>query len=369
MNEGNKKPTVLHLLYSGLGGHGSVFFSLVAADKNREFNYAAVFCGIEDLRQEYAVKCEQAGIPFVFIRKKQGIDIGVYWKIFKAFRKNKASTIFLHGVSFLMPAVWYQLLRPSSRILVRDSQAHHLKSKSEWLWSFLAIFFAKRIIFLTPASLNGIKKKFGFFASRRKLLIIPNGLDTDRYSPAVKDSATAIVNIGMQSRLQPIKDHPTLLKAFSELITRLPQMKFALHIAGDGETMPGIKKLIDQLAIAEFVTLHGMLDESKLIPFMKSLDIYVHATFGETLSNSIMQAMACGLPVIASDVWGVNNMITHGQNGLLYPGQNVELLAAEMQRLVLDPGQREKLGINARRFAVENYSMQTMFENYRLHYR
>jgi glycosyltransferase involved in cell wall biosynthesis len=369
MNSGTTKPVVLHLLYSGLGGHGSVFFSLIEADREKQFDYQAVFCGIEDLRSEYSQKCNAAGVPYIFIKKKKGLDLGVYWKIFRQFRKSKASTVFLHGVSFLMPAVWYRITKPSSRIIIRDSQAHHLKSKSEWFWSFLALFFAKRIVFLTEASKEGIRKKFSLFASRKKLVIIPNGLNMEKYSPIVKATEQKDLSIGMQSRLQPIKDHATLIKAFRNLKDKLPGRNISLHIAGDGETMPAIKTLVEELGLANEVHLHGMLDENELLTFMKSLDIYVHATFGETLSNSIMQAMACGLPVIASDVWGVNNMITHGQNGLLYPGENVEVLTSEIQRLILDPEQRIILGNNARFFALANYSNEKMFESYKQLYK
>jgi L-malate glycosyltransferase len=111
--------------------------------------------------------------------------------------------------------------------------------------------------------------------------------------------------------------------------------------------------------------LYGMLNENELLPFMQSLDIYVHATFGETLSNSIMQAMACGLPIIASDVWGVNNMIQNNGNGLLYESQNDAMLADEISELIVNVEKRKTLGKSARIFAEQNYSNQVMFNSYK----
>lgn len=365
MGDKKTKKLIQHLLFSGLGGHGSVFFSLVDADKENQYEYRALFCGIEDLRKEYTESCNRMHIPFEYVKKKRGLDIGVYFKLFRSFCKNKPDVIFIHGVSLMMPAVWYKITRPFAKILIRDSQAHHLKSKQEWFWLFFSLLFAKKVIVLTEASALGIRQKFRWLNRRNKLVIIPNGLDVAKYKSAFLKQPGTSLKIGMQSRLQPIKDHPTLLKAFKILQQRLPGHSFTLHIAGDGETMPVVSKMIEELKLGESVQLHGMLGERELISFMQSLDIYVHATFGETLSNSIIQAMASGLPIIASDVWGVNNMIRHGENGMLYAEKREDILANQMQDLVLNPEKRNTLGSKARLFAEQNYSNTVMFNRYK----
>lgn len=145
----------------------------------------------------------------------------------------------------------------------------------------------------------------------------------------------------------------------------LPGYSVSLHIAGDGETMPMIKSIINELNLNDCVCLHGMLNEKELLSFMHSLDIYVHATFGEMMSNSIMQAMACGLPIIASDVWGVNNMIKEGENGMLYSEKNADQLALLLEKLITSEEMRIELGARARTFAENNYSNEVMFASYR----
>jgi len=366
MGAGNGKKIIQHLLYSGLGGHGSVFFSLVEADDKQEFEYRAVFCGIEKLREEYSENCRRLKIPFEMIEKKRGFDAGVYWKLFREFKRNRPATIFLHGVSFLMPAVWYKMTRPATKIIVRDTQAHHLKSRAEWFWLFFCLWFAKKIVLLSQASVDRIKQKMGWLVRKEKLVIIPNGMNLAKYQPVYHRTTTSRqLAIGMQSRLQPIKDHPTLLRAFKKVRELLPDYPVSLHIAGDGETMQAIKSLISELGLNDSVYLHGRLNEKELLSFMQSLDIYVHATFGEMMSNSIMQAMACGLPIIASDVWGVNNMISEGENGLLYSGENAEQLAGLLAQLVISCEKRNELGLRARKFAENNYSNEIMFRRYR----
>ena len=85
---------ILHLLYSGLGGHGNVFFSLLLADKKKEFNYEAVFNGVEDIRQEYVERCKEMHIPYAFIKKQPGKHFSFYYKLFKAIKKVKPEVIF-----------------------------------------------------------------------------------------------------------------------------------------------------------------------------------------------------------------------------------------------------------------------------------
>ena len=100
----------------------------------------------------------------------------------------------------------------------------------------------------------------------------------------------------MQSRLQPNKDHMPLIRAFAQICKCFPEKQFHLDIAGNGSTYIEILELIKQMGLSKFVTLYGTLVKFELLDFLNNLDIYVHCTHGETMSNSIMQALSCGLP-------------------------------------------------------------------------
>src|SRR5690606_22071884 len=114
-----------------------------------------------------------------------------------------------------------------------------------------------------------------------KVTVIPNGLDTEFYQPKLKPSFNDdIINIGMQSRLQPNKDHATLISAFSIIRARHPDKRFHLHIAGDGSTYSKIEKMIYDYNLGSCTTLHGMLSQIELLDFLQKLDIYVHCTHG-----------------------------------------------------------------------------------------
>ncbi len=358
---------ILHVLYSGLGGHGNVFFSLVHADKSGEFIHEALFVGVEEMREEYKERCTKENISFTYIKKQPGFDLTFYKKIIKAIKSAEPAVIFLHGSS---QVVWAKIAiafkKPSCHIIVRETQANHLKTKQDWFWLTAALVLAKKIVFLTPEYHIEIKKKLSWFYSKKKVAVIANGLDLDEYKPKYKASENMVV-IGMQSRIVKIKDHITLLHAFANLLknTTLKGEKLFLKIAGDGDCRVGLEQLSKTLGIDQQVEFTGMLTEQQLIEFLSGLDIYVHASFGETMSTAIMQAMACGKPIVASDVAGINNMIQDNINGLLSPLKDEIKLASILELLINDSSLQEKLGTNALSYARHNFSNQVMFENYR----
>lgn len=358
---------VVHILYSGLGGHGSVFFSLVRGDKNKEVSTAALFYGIEEIRSDYVTKCKELNVPFDFIRKKPGFDIRSVFNVIKSLRKTKPRVIVLHGTSFAIVLIkYYKLFNSKVRIIVRDTQAHHLKSKNEWIWLKKCIQWADKLVFLTKESLDGVRQRMPSGSLDRKAVIISNALDTELYKSGRLSRTKSEVIIGMQSRLQRIKDYPTLIRAFYLLKTaENKDVAVKLRIAGDGETRKELENLVESLGLSQSVEFCGMLNETELLTFMRSLDIYVHSTMGESMSNSIMQALSFGLPVIASNVWGVNNMITHNENGLLYTSGNELQLAEFMTYFVQDENKRESFGIRAREYAEKEYSLSRLFNNYR----
>ena len=131
-----------------------------------------------------------------------------------------------------------------------------------------------------------------------------------------------------------------------------------LEIAGDGTTRQSLEAEIARRGLQDRVILHGTLSAEGVRNLLRTLDIYVHATFGETMSNSIMQAMSVGLPVIASAVSGVTNMVTPSV-GLLYPSRDVQLLQSAISGLLDDPEGARKLGADARAHALRNFDAKS----------
>lgn len=355
---------ILHVLYSGLGGHGNVFFSMVDAAEPGEFEFEALFNGIENVKAEYIRNCEDKKIAWNFIKKKPGLDMAYYVKLYRQIKRSKPQIIFLHGGSAAIPAKLAKITgKGIRRIVVRETQANHLKTKNDWIYLATAIIVADSMVYLSREYQQQVKAKLGFLYSEKRSVVIPNGIDLKTFTKTVEQHDRDKIILGMQSRLIPIKDHLTLLDAVALLTGK--EINLHLMIAGDGAFKETLIQRTGELNISDKVTFTGMLEEKALVNFLHRLDIYIHASLGETMSTAIMQAMACGKPVIASDVPGINNMIENNVTGILVPAQKAEEMANAVLQLIDNPAQAEILAGNAYNFAVENYSGKKMLDNYK----
>jgi L-malate glycosyltransferase len=357
---------VLHILYSGLGGHGNVFFSMVDADIEKKNQYEAIFFGVENIREGYKEKAQKRTIPWHFVQKKVGFDFKAYGQIKKIILQSLPDIVFLHSSAYIFPAK-YAALKSSKKIkiVVRETQPNHLKTKLEWVGLSVSLLFAGKVVFLSTEYRDYIKKALSLFYSDKKTAVIPNGIDLGIYRPDRIADNKAFIKIGMQSRLSETKDHATLIDAFALMLrSRQFEKPVKLYLAGDGNCREALESQTKALALADQIVFTGMLEETELPAFINSLDIYVHATLGETMSTAIMQVMACKLPIIASDVLGVNNMIKHNHNGLLVPAKNAELLSQALAEMIANTKKANELANNAFTFATENYSNQKMLKSY-----
>jgi sugar transferase (PEP-CTERM/EpsH1 system associated) len=204
-----------------------------------------------------------------------------------------------------------------------------------------------------------------------KIRVIHNGVDTDRFTPPNGDVAqlrkdlrlpTDRFLVGTVGRLVPIKDHATLLQAAACLM----RQGIILHVllVGDG---PERAKL--QQYVASTPELSGrvtFVGSSHRVPeLMKSMDVFVLPSICEGMSNTVLEAMATGLPVVATLAGGNSEMVDHDFSGLLFAPRDVGNLASHLSRLVESAALRRKLGEAARRKAVEHFSIAEMLRQYR----
>lgn len=356
---------ILHILYSGLGGHGNVFFSMVNADKNNAYEFKVIFNGTEDVREEYISRCKKLQIPFTFVKKKAGKHFFFFLKMFYQISRSNTDVIFLHGSMLILPAIVVKVLNfRKIKIFVRETQAIHLKSAREKMALKLAMLLADNIIFLSEEYRNEIKSTFKNKFRENKVSVIPNGIDLDVFFPKKNKIADNVFTIGMQSRIVPIKDHKTLIEAFALLLKKYPAKQLYLKIAGDGESKEELTLLVNNYGLNQNVSFLGMLPELSLPDFLNGLNIYVHASFGETMSTSIMQAMACGKTIIASDVPGINNMIKNNETGILIPVLNKVMLANAISQIIEDEVLKEKLETASYLYAQKYFSNKQMFQKY-----
>ncbi len=299
---------VVQVLYSGLGGHGSVVSSLVRADKNKSWQHQLLFYGIEELLPAYRDFCVARAIPFFSIRKRQGLFRLPGKEVYTAFKKLAPDCIILHSPTLILPAWLYSFFH-RKKLFVVEHTPHASKGRAEKLAGFLSLLLARKTVCLSAAYREEIKKRTPLLNTDKRTTVIRNGIDLDRFVPRISTGKTGY-HIGMAGRFSRQKNQALLLDIFiSGIKDGRINRDTHLHFAGDGETLPELQEKTERAGLGAQVHFHGLLKEEALISFLGKLDLYLHASKAETMCTSVMQALACGLPVIGSDIPGINDLL------------------------------------------------------------
>jgi glycosyltransferase involved in cell wall biosynthesis len=174
----------------------------------------------------------------------------------------------------------------------------------------------------------------------RKLRVIHNGIALEAMPRAAIGRAGRGPRAVHVARLNRIKDQRTLLRAARVVADQLPE--FTLDIVGDGPMGAEIRALAAELALDEVVRFHGM--QADVRPYLGDADLFVLPSLSEGISITLLEAMAAGLPVVATDVGGNREVVRHGETGTLVPVGDAPALAAAMHALLTDPVRSRALG-------------------------
>jgi sugar transferase (PEP-CTERM/EpsH1 system associated) len=207
----------------------------------------------------------------------------------------------------------------------------------------------------------------------RRIRQIYNGVDTARFAPRAHQPRVALppgfapegaVVIGTVGRLQAVKDQATLLKAFAEACKHAPRMR--LVIVGDGPLRDELQALANSLGISDTVWFSGALSDVPAV--LRELDVFVLPSLSEGISNTILEALSCGVPVVATAVGGNPELIQDGQYGRLFTPGDVPALSQILLDYAASPELRLQHAGAARRVAVEQFSLDKMMANYQAVY-
>jgi glycosyltransferase involved in cell wall biosynthesis len=200
-----------------------------------------------------------------------------------------------------------------------------------------------------------------------------NGVDTARFAPAPRDAAVrarlgvpaGVPLVGTVARLAPVKNQAMLLDAFAALLARVPDAHLVL--AGDGELRGALEAQAARLRITARVHLPGALADTA--PIYRELDAFVLCSFGEGTSISLLEAMATGVPSVATAVGGNPATVAHGEAGLLVPSGDTAALTEALARVLGEPAVGAALGAAARRHVLALYGEAAMADGYESVYR
>ena len=197
-----------------------------------------------------------------------------------------------------------------------------------------------------------------------RIVHIPNGVEIEQIKHKTDYKLGREITVTFVGRLHPQKGINTLLAAFSRAQEELPQLPWRLIIIGEGTQArrSRYEAMARQLSIRQAVEFLGQVDDP--FPFLDQSDIFVLPSRAEGMSNALLEAMAHALPCIATDIPGNNNLVTHGENGLLVQLDDVQGLASAIVSLARDQELRERLGQEAIRTAKDKYSLDSVAGQY-----
>ena len=216
-----------------------------------------------------------------------------------------------------------------------------------------------------------LRQRVGIRAERIRQIY--NGVDTSRFRPRDGRSAMALparfrsdgaVVVGTVGRLQAVKDQATLLHAFARLGARHSALakRARLLIVGDGPMQPELRQLAASLDLGDFVHFTGPLEDVPAA--LQALDLFVLPSLNEGISNTILEAMATGLPVLATAVGGNAELVAESVSGRLFGARDIDGLTTLMVDYLADPELRALHGQAARARAIDQFSLDAMVDRY-----
>lgn len=190
-----------------------------------------------------------------------------------------------------------------------------------------------------------------------KYQVIRNGIDIDRFDAPPPPAAGLVV--GAVGRFTSEKGHVHLLEAFKQVLARRADARLVL--VGFGELEPELRRRAADLSLNGAVTFAGERESAEMLP---AFHIFVQPSLYESQGLAILEAMAAGRPVVATDVGGVRDVVRHGETGLLVPPADPEELADAILRLAGDPRLAADLAARARARVRELFPVRRMVDDY-----
>ena len=366
----DKRPLVLHVIHHlYIGGMENGLVNLInhmPADRYRH----AILC-VEDY-SDFRLRITRPDVEVIGLHRSR---IGVWrmrLEMFKLFRRLKPAFIHsrnMSGLDALLPAL---LAGVPHRIHGEHGwDVHDLDGRAfkPALLRRLHAPLVSRYITVSQDLARYLGRRVGVAA--RRVSQVYNGVDMARFAPLRDRSALprgfageGTVVIGTVGRAQPVKDQATLLRAFAQLRADAPELGAALRLVlvGDGPRLQPLQALAQELGIAQQTWFAGA--SSEVPRMLAALDVFVLPSLSEGISNTILEAMASGLPVLATAVGGNVELVRAGEEGAFFQPGDAAGLASLMAAYSRDAALRQSHGAAARAGALARYSMPAMVQNY-----
>jgi sugar transferase (PEP-CTERM/EpsH1 system associated) len=303
-------------------------------------------------------------VPVFELRRREGNDPRVVRDLYRLFRRERPDVVHTHAWGTLVEGVVAARLARVPCVVHGEHGTLQLRPYQARIqrrvWGMTT-----QVLSVSRKLSERMRASTGFPLER--IRTIRNGVDCSTFTPALRDEgrrllglAPGVLAIGTAGRLVPVKDHACLVAALALLRDR--GLEFAALIAGEGPLREPLQAQIAAARLEPYVKLLGHTEQIPAV--MAALDIFVLSSKSEGMSNTILEAMASGTAVVATEVGGARELIDHGRSGLLAPSENPSALAAAIEALASDPERRRTIAHAARHDAAREFSLTRMVSDY-----
>ena len=365
------RPLVAHVMYRfDTGGLENGIVNLINHMPADRYRHAVIaLTVVTDFRH----RIQRDDVEFVSLNKAPGQGIWLFPKLFALFRQLRPAIVHSRNLA----ALEAQLPAWAAGVPVRIHGKHRRDvgdlDGSNITYQRVRRFYRPFVNYYLALS-QDLREYLTtqIKVPEDKVLQVYNGVDTDRFHPARLDQSIPGCPfsrhdhwiVGTVGRMQTVKDQPMLARAFIralEIDSSLSR-RLRLVMIGDGPLRAECKQLLDAAGISDLAWLPG--ERNDIAEIMGGLDCFVLPSLAEGISNTILEAMASGLPVIATDVGGNADLVTSGITGQIVPAGDPEALANQIIKFANAPGQAKIMGRRGRERVEEKFSMNAMVGAY-----
>jgi sugar transferase (PEP-CTERM/EpsH1 system associated) len=318
-----------------------------------------------------APRVEELGGAVVSLDKRPGIRPGLFDRLRRALRRWRPDVVHTHQI----PTLFYT--GPAARALGRVRVVHTEHGLPLFRDSVrarcvgrLSAAFCDRFFCLTEEMARAVKRYR--VARPRKVLLIRNGIEPENYTrpgdPAALRAALGIPEgaavIGTVGRLAEIKQYDVLLRAFARVKRAAPDAHLVL--VGDGPLGPSLRQLAETLGINGYAHFVGY--QTNVSEYLHAMNCFVLPSRSEGTPQAVLEASVARVPVVATRVGGLPEVIDDGRTGILVPSGDEDALTREITRVIRDTELAARLGMAARARVQSMYGVARMAREYHRHY-
>ncbi len=366
-------PLIAHVIHHlWIGGLENGLINLINRIPEERYRHA-IIC-MDDF-SDFRERLQRKDVQVIAIHKKAGRDPAAKWRLFKLFRELKPDILHsrnLSGLDALLPAYLAGINHRIHGEHGRDVDDLDGSNRKLQLLRRLHRPLIDRYIPLSKDLECYLQKSVGVAASR--ITQIYNGVDTDKFTPASGDRPPLpagagfadkdSVIIGTIGRFQSVKDPMNLAEGFIRLVENRPELtaRARLVMIGDGPLREPVMRRLAEAGYGDLVWAPGSRNDVEAI--LPAFDLFVLPSLAEGISNTLLEAMACGLPVLATAVGGNPELVTDGETGTLIPAADSSAMATMLERYVRDKPLRLSQGKAGRKRVEEKFSITAMVDSY-----